>query len=159
MIFRNDKCPKITTTARQSSTYLNKIYELHTQAASAASETAPSAPAGPRIITLPFSPSTAFSGSHVTGHGNSSNVVSEQNEYGLYAKSVVEANDRAGQTIYDSSNTVQGMTATVFVLPQAAPRIVNGTTDVTAALLTFRAATEEMSSSARGFAGEIVSVG
>ena len=142
-----------------AATYLNKIYELHTQAASAAGETVPSAPTGPRIITLPFPPSTAFSGSHVTGHGNSSNIVSEQNEYGIYSKSVIEADERAGQTIYDSSNKVQGMTATVFVLPQAVPRIVNVTTDVTSALLTFRAATEEMSSSARGFAGEIVSVG
>ena len=142
-----------------AATYLNKIYELHTQAASAASETSPSAPAGPRIITLPFPPSTAFSGSHVTGHGNSSNIVSEQSEYSVYAKSVIEADDRAGQTIYDSSNTVQGMTGTVFVLPQAAPRIINVTTGVIAALSTFRAATEEMSSSARGFAGEIMSVG
>ena len=73
--------------------------------------------------------------------------------YSMYAKSVIEADDKAGQTIYDSSNAVQGMTTTVFVLPQAAPRIVNVTTDVTVALLTFRAATEEMSSSARALLG------
>ena len=142
-----------------AATYLNMIYEFHAQAAAAASESAAGAPSGPRIIQLPYPPSTAFSGSHIAGRGNSSNIVSEQGEYGVFARSVSEADERAGRAMHDSSSSVQNMTRTTFVLPQAAPRIVNITVSVNGALSTFRATTEEISAGARGFAGEIVGVG
>ena len=142
-----------------AATYLYMIYELHSQAAYAASETAPGAPAGPRVKPLPFPPSAAHGGSHATGHGSSANIVSEQNEYSTFAKSVMEADERAGQTIHDSSGTVQGMTGTTFVLPSATPRIANITAGVNTALSLFRSSTEEKATSARGFAGEIVGVG
>ena len=73
-----------------AATYLNKTHELHAQAASAAIETAAGAPAGPRVITLPFGLDTAHSGSHATGHGSAANIVSGQGEYGAYAKHVTE---------------------------------------------------------------------
>ena len=87
-----------------AATYLNKTHELHAQAASAASETADGAPAGPRVIPLPFGPDTAHSGSHATGHGSAANIVSGQGEYGAYAKHVTEGIETETLHAYNGRN-------------------------------------------------------
>ena len=122
-------------------------------------ETTEGAPAGPQVIPLPHPPSTAFVGGHSIGHGSSDNVVSEQREYIDFARTVSEADNNAGQITYNTSNDIQNMTNTTFVMPSATPRILNFSADIKGSLASFRAVTEEMTSSARNFAAEIVGVG
>jgi len=141
-----------------AASYLNKVSEIHEAAVAATNQTAPGAPAGPQVISLPYEPGTAHTGSSTTGYGTSANIVSDQSEYTSAMHDIEDGDQYVGQIIYDSAVEVKEICDTVLIMPATNPKILNVSGEVKQSLNSFMSAVGEMAQAASGFASSITGV-
>jgi len=147
---------------------LTQATTAHNQAQTAGRRTAEATPTPPNMASstarlstrqLPFAPEDGNAGGFVpTGQGSSDNVVVSRQEYDAITRLISQADDRAGECIYNIANEIEALFQTSFVLPDAVPRCKTIIDSVKRNLSQFRSVTEDGVIQIRNFANEITNI-
>ena len=142
--------------------YLTDTTQAHNQATSAASSPPVSSPPSPSPRHLPFTPEDARvskGGRHITGQGNSNNIVVDQDEYEAICNKINQADDKIGESYYRIALEIEQLCQTSFILPSVVPRCLNICNNIKDSLGEFRSLTEDATLEMRKFARDITDIG
>ena len=139
--------------------YLRQVSNAHESAVSAGMKRPSHAPPGPRGRRLPFGPEDAFRGSFTVGHRNSSNIVTDREEYAAICNKIDQAEDRMGECLHKTALEIEAMCQTIFVLPRVVPRCVGISDAIKQSLNQFRSLTLDAIIHIRNFARDITDIG
>ena len=148
---------------RAATVYLNGVTQAHTRAATTGARLVDRAPSQIKMLPtrLPFTADDStprMMALTSTGHGNSGNVVVDQNEYEALTRRISQTDDKMGQCLFNIANEIEMLCRTAFALPSATPRCMNISNTVKRTLGEFRSLTEDMVMQTRRFAREIVNI-
>ena len=138
--------------------YLTRVSDASNAATESSRNTPSHAPPGPRERRMPYPPHESFSGAVTTGQGNSSNIVSDFDEYNTICNEISQADDRISEYLHRVTAEIEDMCQTIFILPKAVPRCLNISLRVKNLLPDFREITDDATMEARRFAREISNI-
>ena len=106
---------------------------------------------------LPFDIESARAGSgrHITGVNNSTNIVSNIDDYNAISRQLADTNDRIGHCVYQMALEVEEMCSTIFIMPGVAERCLNVCAMIKDCLVKSRATTDDICMVIKRFAQEL----
>jgi len=113
----------------------------------------------PRERPLRFSPEDAHTGSITLGHGNSSNIVADYNEYMAVCWAINKAEENMGYCLHGVAAEIEALCQSAFVMPAAVPRCLNISENVKRSVEQSRYLTDDVLMESRRFADDITSIG
>ena len=107
----------------------------------------------------PYEEATAFSGSHKTGVGNSSNIVVSSSEYSTIFSRLNQIDDDMGRSMFKVASDIEELCRGDFVIPQTVQKcnIISG--GLKNSLGEYRSLTEDTLVRTRRFVNGIMSIG
>jgi len=139
--------------------YLTDVSQAHSRAANV-SQQAPSS--GPRVRpsrALPFVPGDANNGRFATGRGDSSNIVANQEDYEAITRYVSQIDDAISECIYRTTEEIEEICQTIFILPSVGPRCIEIAGKVKGMMGQFRSLSDDATQQTRNYAREITEIG
>jgi len=116
-------------------------------------------PSMPRQRALPFSEEDAHTGRFITGRGDSSNIVVDEDECLKISRAISDINYNMDDCMYCTAAEIEEMCRTIFILPTVTSQCMNFCDTVKSSLVHFRDLTEDMSQEVRKFALKIAEIG
>jgi len=107
---------------------------------------------------LPFRPEDAEHGRFVTGVGNSTNIVVNQDDHARLVGQIHRIDDAIGECVYSCIREIEDLCRTVFVMPTVSKRCMDICNDFNRVLGSFRIG-DEAAMHIRNFAYEIDGIG
>ena len=116
-------------------------------------------PPVPRQRDLPFSEEDAHTGRFITGRGDSSNIVVDEDECLKISRAISDINYKMDDCMYRTAAEIEEMCRTIFIMPTVTPQCMNFCDAVKSSLIHFRDLTEDMSQEVRKFALKVAEIG
>jgi len=106
----------------------------------------------------PHPPSTARSGGHTTGSGNSSNIVASQSRYGSLSQRILAVDGAASANLQSIARELNSLCSTSYNMPRTNPRITSVLSRVTNSRARFLAPTRNKATEIRSLARGITNI-
>ena len=136
--------------------YLTEVSAAHEDIMGRSGQITSNAPSRrqPKLVLqrLPFEPDGASEGGAVTGYNNSSNIVTDDDEYAALAKLISLVDDDMGECLNRVALGIDEMCKTIYILPETVPRCISYAEAIKSALGEFRSLTEDALTIATTFA-------
>ena len=107
---------------------------------------------------LPFSTEGATRASHRIGVGNSSNMVVSEDTYDDIAKRASILDDQVCEELYKVADEIEQMCASIFVVPETVPRLLEATGQFKRIINSSRSITEDTIILTRRFVNEMIQI-